>query len=126
MLTQQCLPPSLTIQRSHHCSRMYIPVHSPWLPGYINVAQTILVIFTMIGLFLDRPYIHTYTYNHIINFYSLPIVRPGLCKYCNSSEGHLVPHLRSFYSIQIGRQLSAIMCGIKDQGGIFKKIFSSV
>ena len=32
-----------------------ILVHSPWLPGYINVAQTILIILTMAGLFLDRP-----------------------------------------------------------------------
>ena len=32
---------------------MYIPVHSPWLPGYMDVVQTILI--TMAGLFLDRP-----------------------------------------------------------------------
>ena len=32
-------------------------VHSPWLPGYINVAQTILVILIMAELFLDRPHI---------------------------------------------------------------------
>ena len=24
-------------QQSHHCSHMRIPVHSPWLPGYIDV-----------------------------------------------------------------------------------------
>ena len=34
---------------------MRIPVHSPWLPGYIDVAQTVLVILTMGGLFPDRP-----------------------------------------------------------------------
>ena len=33
---------------------MCIPVHSPWLPGYNDVMQTILVILTMAGLFLDR------------------------------------------------------------------------
>ena len=33
---------------------MCIPVHSPWLPGYIDVTQTILTL-TMAGLFLDRP-----------------------------------------------------------------------
>ena len=33
------------------------PVHSPWLPGYINVAPTILIL-TMSGLFLDRPHIY--------------------------------------------------------------------
>ena len=40
---------------SHHCLCMHIPVHSPWLPGYINVVQTILVILTMAVLFPDRP-----------------------------------------------------------------------
>ena len=49
-------PPHWLIQWSRHCSHMHIPVHSPWLPGYIDVAQTILVILTMAGLFLDRPY----------------------------------------------------------------------
>ena len=33
---------------------MHIPVHSPWLPGYTDVVQTVLVILTMAGLFLDR------------------------------------------------------------------------
>ena len=28
---------------------------SPWLPGYTDVAQAVLVIFTMAGLFPDRP-----------------------------------------------------------------------
>ena len=36
-----------------HCSHMHIP----WLPGYITVLQTILIILTMVGLFLDRPHI---------------------------------------------------------------------
>ena len=35
---------------------MHIPVHSPWLPGYVDVGQTVLVVLTMVGLFLDRPY----------------------------------------------------------------------
>ena len=39
---------------SCHCSRMCVPVHSPWLPGYVDVTQTILVILTVAGLFLDR------------------------------------------------------------------------
>ena len=47
--------PSWIVQGSHHCSRMSILVHSPWLPRYINVTPTILVILTMAGLFLDRP-----------------------------------------------------------------------
>ena len=37
---------------------MHIPVHSPWLPGNINVTQTVLIILTMTELFLDRPHIH--------------------------------------------------------------------
>ena len=47
--------PHWLVQWSCHCSRMYIPVHSPWLPGYISVVQTILIILTMAGLFPDRP-----------------------------------------------------------------------
>ena len=47
--------PHWLVQWSRHCSCMHIPVHSPWLPGYINVAQTLLVILTMAGLFPDRP-----------------------------------------------------------------------
>ena len=46
--------PHWLIQQSHHCSHMHIPVHSSWLPGFINVTQTVLVILTMAGLFLDR------------------------------------------------------------------------
>ena len=41
---------------------MLIPVQSPWLPGYINVAQTILIVLTMAALFLDRLYIYDYIY----------------------------------------------------------------
>ena len=47
--------PHWPVQWSHHCSHMLIPVHSPWLPGYINVMQIVLVILAMAGLFLDRP-----------------------------------------------------------------------
>ena len=47
--------PHWLVQWSHHCSHMCIPVHSPWLPGYIEVAQTVLITLTMVGLFLDRP-----------------------------------------------------------------------
>ena len=52
--------PHWLVQWSHHCSHMCIPVHSPWLPGYINVAQTILIILIMAGLFPDRFYLYTY------------------------------------------------------------------
>ena len=36
---------------------MRIPVHSPWLPGYIDVMQTVLVILTVAGLFPGRPHL---------------------------------------------------------------------
>ena len=43
--------PHWLVQWSHHCSPMHIPVHPPWLPGRIDVTQTILLILTMAGLF---------------------------------------------------------------------------
>ena len=36
--------PHWLAQWSRHCSHMCIPVHSPWLPGYVDGAQTILYI----------------------------------------------------------------------------------
>ena len=35
---------------------MRTPVHSPWLPGYTSVAQTVLVILITAGLLPDRPH----------------------------------------------------------------------
>ena len=49
--------PHWLAQWSCHCSCMCIPVHFPWLPGYISVMQTISVILTMAGLFPDRLHI---------------------------------------------------------------------
>ena len=66
MLTQWHLSPPLIVQWSHHCSRMCIPVHFPWLPGYIDVAQTIHVILTMAGLFPDRPCIYTHIQSKLL------------------------------------------------------------
>ena len=43
--------PHWLVQWSHHCSHMRIPVHSPWLPGYIDVVQIILIILTMADFF---------------------------------------------------------------------------
>ena len=61
--------PHWLVQWSHHCSHMCIPVHSPWLPGYINVMQTVLIILTMAGLFdffwTDYIYIYIYIYLYI-------------------------------------------------------------
>ena len=58
--------PHWLVQWSRHCSHMRIPVHFPWLPGYIDVAQTVLIILTMAGLFLDRPH----SYHMCQQFYS--------------------------------------------------------
>ena len=41
------------LQWSRHCSCMCIPIHSPWLPGYINVMQTVFITLIRAGLFLD-------------------------------------------------------------------------
>ena len=48
--------PYWLVQWSRHCSHIHIPVHPPWLPGYVNITQTVLTILTMAGLFLDRPH----------------------------------------------------------------------
>ena len=61
-------PPWL-VERSHHCSHMCIPVHCPWLPGYINVTQTVLIILTMAGLFLERSsMIYLYKWSNWPNY----------------------------------------------------------
>ena len=44
--------PQWLAQWRHHCSHRHIPVHSPWMPGYIDVMQTILIILTMAVFFL--------------------------------------------------------------------------
>ena len=46
--------PHWLVQWSCHCSHMHIPVHPPWLPGYIDVMQTILIMLTTAGLFSNR------------------------------------------------------------------------
>ena len=53
--------PHWLVQWSHHCSCMHIPVRSPWLPGYIDVVQTIVIILTMAGPLPDRPCISKIT-----------------------------------------------------------------
>ena len=47
--------PHWLVQWSYHYSHMSIPVHSPWLPAYLDFTQTVLIILTMAGLFFpDR------------------------------------------------------------------------
>ena len=60
--------PHWLVQWSCHFSHLCIPVHSLWLPGYMDVLQTILVILTMAGLFLNRPCfmcVCVYLYTHM-------------------------------------------------------------
>ena len=57
MLTQWHLPPPMTstVKWPSLMQCTHILIHSPRLPGYISVVQTILVILTMVGLFPDIP-----------------------------------------------------------------------
>ena len=45
------------VQWSCHCSCMHILVPSPYLPGYTDVTETILVMLTLAGRFPGRPHI---------------------------------------------------------------------
>ena len=54
--------PKWLVQWWHHFSCMHIPVYSLWLPGYIYVAQTILITLTMTRLFLERTCSYTHMY----------------------------------------------------------------
>ena len=64
--------PHWVVQWSHHCSCMHSPVYSPWLPGYIDVAQTILITLTMVGLFPDRPHTYLQLSSVLCSWNSLP------------------------------------------------------
>ena len=61
--------PHWLVQWSHHCLHMHNPVHFPWLPGYIDVTQTCLIILIMVGPFQDSPRIlNTYLFNKVSVF----------------------------------------------------------
>ena len=51
--------PHWLVQWSHHCSHVRIPVHSPCLPRYVDVKQTVLIL-AMVGLFPDLPCIYMF------------------------------------------------------------------
>ena len=74
MLTQRHHRPHWLVQWSRHCSHMLILVHSLWLPGYITVSQTALILLTMTWFFPDRPRIYInqredkIVYNQILNY----------------------------------------------------------
>ena len=66
--------PHWLVQWSHHCSCMHIPVPSPWLPGYIDVTKTILIILTMVELFPDR--LHKYNRMDCFHLFGLLMTFP--------------------------------------------------
>ena len=45
--------------------------------GYIDVMQTILIILTMAGLFLDTLYMYVYTHTHTHTHIHMVWVQPG-------------------------------------------------
>ena len=75
----------------HHCSHMHIPVHSPWLPGYIDVMQTVLIILTMAELLSRQTY---YILIHFLSppkYHDCPPIVALICLVTNSwSIEHLV------------------------------------
>ena len=76
LLTQWCVYcPHWLIQWSHHCSCMRITVHSPWLLGYIDVTENVLIMLTVVGLFLDRPRVLLYFYLAIVQIMSYFIAK---------------------------------------------------
>ena len=54
--------PHCLVHGGHHCSCTCLPGHSPWLPGYIDVVHTVLIILIMAGLFPDRPHKLIYSF----------------------------------------------------------------
>ena len=66
MVSQRRLLPLLT--STVKSLFMYaLPVHSPWLPGYINVAQTVFIL-TVVWLFPGRPHVHFSFYSRFCGF----------------------------------------------------------
>ena len=62
MLTQRLLwPPLTSTVKSSLVTHVHSSPLSSWLPGYVDVTQTILIILTMVGLFPDRQ-IYTYPF----------------------------------------------------------------
>ena len=81
MLTPQHLLPAWLVQWSCHSLRMWtMTCHFPWLPGYISVAQTILIMLTMVGLFSVRPCICAYLLKE----------NPRVHSHTNNSSQHLM------------------------------------
>ena len=105
--------PHWLVQLSQHCSHMRIPVHSPWLPGYIEV-QTVLIILTMAGVFPDRPRLHSSTnwlgklsFFHWIAFIHLSIKCPYRCEPISGLYPISLVHVSIFEPILLALLISA-------------------
>ena len=107
MFTQRHLLPNWLVQWAHHCLPICIAVHSPWLPHYTDVAQTILVLLTMAGLFWTDHIYHKnspFKFSKIHNNVLWESYRPRIKSFnCNMSlwvtskgiqTNALSPHLR--------------------------------
>ena len=109
-------------QWSHHCSCIGIPVHSPWLPGYIDVMHTILIILTLAGLSPDRPHIPRSGIagskgRSIVNF--LRYLHTAFHSGCTNLHPHqqwtwvvFTPHLRQ-YLLFVALLIIAILTGVR-------------
>ena len=100
MLTQWLLPSPLTSpQGSYLYSHMCIPAHSPWLPGYIDVAQTVLVILTMAGHVSGKPsYVLLYIIKHILCLY---INKTCTHKYKYLYIERVIEHMENYILVSI-------------------------
>ena len=109
MLTQRCLLPHWQVQWSRHCSSMHIPVHSFWLPGYIDVMQTVLYI-NNVWTSLDRP--RTCTWMNVQHYWSVG-------KHKLKSQWDTTTHLLEWLKCKrliipcIGEDLEALLMGIQ-------------
>ena len=86
--------PHWLVQGSRHCPLMHIPVHSPWLPGYNHVMQTILVTLKMAGLFLDRPHIH---WEKALNCQAT-LTRKNSINFTHHPCSKMIPHSHRWFS----------------------------
>ena len=82
--------PHWLVEWSLPLSCLHVLVHSPWLSGYINVTQTILIMLIMVGFLQDRPCLTTslglssiqkFKWYSIRNNMSYTCAHTYICKY---------------------------------------------
>ena len=68
---------------------MCIPVHSPWLPGYNDVTQTVLIRLTIAGFFQDsKSLVYFVLYKGL---YIQTVITNSFGIHCkNSNHGELI------------------------------------